>query len=34
MERINKQNGCLVVIPGSHTGEFLNHDYPKWEGGR
>lgn len=33
MEKINKQNGCLVVIPGSHTGELLTHDYPKWEGG-
>lgn len=33
MERINRANGCLVVIPGSHKGEFLKHDYPKWEGG-
>ncbi|RNA02638.1 phytanoyl- peroxisomal [Brachionus plicatilis] len=33
METINRQNGCLVVIPGSHKGEFLMHDYPKWEGG-
>jgi phytanoyl-CoA hydroxylase len=33
MESINKKNGCLVVIPGSHTGEFLKHDYPNWEGG-
>jgi phytanoyl-CoA hydroxylase len=33
MEKINRQNGCLVVIPGSHKGEFLKHDYPKWEGG-
>ncbi|RNA28319.1 phytanoyl- peroxisomal [Brachionus plicatilis] len=34
MENINKQNGCLVVIPGSHkTGELLEHGYPDWEGG-
>jgi phytanoyl-CoA hydroxylase len=33
MEKINRQNGCLVVIPGSHRTEFLKHDYPKWEGG-
>lgn len=33
MERITRQNGCLSVIPGSHKGEFLKHDYPKWEGG-
>ncbi|CAF0816886.1 unnamed protein product [Brachionus calyciflorus] len=33
METINRQNGCLVVIPGSHTGQFLKHEYPKWEGG-
>lgn len=33
MEKINKQNGCLVVIPGTHTGELVKHDYPKWEGG-
>ena len=33
MEKINRQNGCLVVVPGSHKGEFLEHAYPKWEGG-
>lgn len=33
MERINRQNGCLCVIPGSHKGEFLKHEYPQWEGG-
>ena len=33
MEDINQQNGCLVVIPGSHKTELLKHDYPKWEGG-
>ena len=33
MEKINRQNGCLVVMPGTHKGELLKHDYPKWEGG-
>lgn len=33
METINRQNGCLVVVPGTHKGEFLKHSYPKWEGG-
>lgn len=23
--RVNKSNGCLVVIPGSHKGELLEH---------
>lgn len=31
MERINKENGCLVAIPGTHKGEHLDHDYPEWE---
>jgi phytanoyl-CoA hydroxylase len=33
MERITRQNGCLVVLPGTHKGELIAHDYPKWEGG-
>ena len=33
MERITRENGCLVVLPGSHKGELIKHDYPKWEGG-
>jgi phytanoyl-CoA hydroxylase len=33
MEPVTRQNGCLVVIPGSHKGEMLDHDYPEWEGG-
>uniref|UniRef100_A0A0K0G0P4 phytanoyl-CoA dioxygenase n=1 Tax=Strongyloides venezuelensis TaxID=75913 RepID=A0A0K0G0P4_STRVS len=33
MEKINRANGCLVVIPGSHKGQLLKHSYPKWEGG-
>ncbi|CAD6191666.1 unnamed protein product [Caenorhabditis auriculariae] len=33
MEKINRANGCLVVVPGSHKGQLLPHEYPKWEGG-
>jgi phytanoyl-CoA hydroxylase len=33
MQKINRENGCLVVVPGSHTGDLLVHEYPKWEGG-
>lgn len=33
MEKINRQNGCLVVVPGSHKGTLLKHSYPDWEGG-
>jgi hypothetical protein len=31
MERVNEDNGCLVVIPGTHKGKLLPHDYPKWD---
>jgi phytanoyl-CoA hydroxylase len=31
MEKINRQNGCLVVLPGSHKGELERHEYPDWE---
>lgn len=31
MERVNRQNGCLVVLPGTHTGTLHEHDYPEWE---
>uniref|UniRef100_A0A3P8WXH8 Phytanoyl-CoA dioxygenase, peroxisomal n=1 Tax=Cynoglossus semilaevis TaxID=244447 RepID=A0A3P8WXH8_CYNSE len=33
MERVDQRNGCLVVLPGSHTGTLQEHDYPDWEGG-
>ncbi|XP_008109667.1 phytanoyl-CoA dioxygenase, peroxisomal isoform X1 [Anolis carolinensis] len=33
MERIDRRNGCLVVLPGSHKGPLKQHDYPEWEGG-
>lgn len=31
MEKVNRQNGCLVVVPGTHTGTLHEHDYPEWE---
>ena len=31
MERVTRQNGCLVVLPGTHTGILKEHDYPEWE---
>jgi len=33
MEKVTRQNGCLVVLPGTHTGTLKEHDYPEWEGG-
>ncbi|XP_004451758.1 phytanoyl-CoA dioxygenase, peroxisomal isoform X1 [Dasypus novemcinctus] len=33
MEHVDRNNGCLVVLPGTHTGPLLKHDYPQWEGG-
>ncbi|XP_072856860.2 phytanoyl-CoA dioxygenase, peroxisomal-like [Pogona vitticeps] len=33
MERIDRRNGCLVVLPGTHKGDLKQHDYPDWEGG-
>ncbi|XP_066489708.1 phytanoyl-CoA dioxygenase, peroxisomal [Tiliqua scincoides] len=33
MERIDRRNGCLVVLPGTHKGSLKQHDYPEWEGG-
>jgi phytanoyl-CoA hydroxylase len=34
MQSITRENGCLVVIPGSHrAGELLEHKYPDWQGG-
>lgn len=31
MQKVNMDNGCLVVIPGTHTGELLKHGYPEWQ---
>lgn len=28
LQKIDRQNGCLCVIPGSHKGELLKHEYP------
>lgn len=33
MEHVHRANGCLVVVPGSHKGSLLPHEYPRWEGG-
>jgi phytanoyl-CoA hydroxylase len=33
MQEITKENGCLIVLPGSHQFPLLPHAYPKWEGG-
>ncbi|XP_072031127.1 phytanoyl-CoA dioxygenase, peroxisomal-like [Amphiura filiformis] len=33
MEKVHRENGCLVVVPGSHTRELQQHVYPEWEGG-
>ncbi|XP_046390698.1 phytanoyl-CoA dioxygenase, peroxisomal-like [Ischnura elegans] len=30
MERVTKDNGCLFVVPGSHKGVLLKHEYPKY----
>ena len=34
LQHIDQANGCLVVLPGSHKGSLLTHDYPDWEGAR
>lgn len=31
MEKVDRRNGCLVVLPGTHTGTLQEHDYPEWE---
>ncbi|XP_007429945.1 phytanoyl-CoA dioxygenase, peroxisomal [Python bivittatus] len=33
MEKVDRRNGCLVVVPGSHKGCLKEHKYPEWEGG-
>ena len=30
-EKIDRNNGCLVVLPGTHKTELLQHRYPEWE---
>jgi len=31
LEPCTRENGCLVVVPGSHHGELLKHENPDWE---
>jgi phytanoyl-CoA hydroxylase len=31
LEPVTRENGCLVVVPGSHEGELLPHENPDWE---
>ena len=31
MEKVDTQNGCLVVLPGTHYSPLLQHHYPKWK---
>ena len=33
MERVTRENGCLIAVPGSHRTELMEHGYPDWEGG-
>jgi phytanoyl-CoA hydroxylase len=31
LEPCTRENGCLVVVPGTHKGELLKHENPDWE---
>lgn len=31
LERCTRENGCLVVLPGSHRGGLLAHELPGWD---
>jgi len=31
LEPCTRENGCLVVVPGSHKGGLLEHENPDWE---
>lgn len=33
MQKVDRDNGCLAVIPGSHKTKLLNHTYPNWKSG-
>nr|XP_039263699.1 phytanoyl-CoA dioxygenase, peroxisomal-like [Styela clava] len=33
MQKIDRSNGCLVVLPGTHKQPLKEHKYPDWEGG-
>jgi ectoine hydroxylase-related dioxygenase (phytanoyl-CoA dioxygenase family) len=28
MERVDENNGCLYVVPGTHKGQLFEHTYP------
>jgi phytanoyl-CoA hydroxylase len=30
MEKVTRENGCLIAVPGSHKTELLEHGYPDW----
>ena len=29
MERIDRENGCLFLLPGTHKGKIREHSYPE-----
>jgi phytanoyl-CoA hydroxylase len=31
LEPCTRENGCLVVVPGTHKGELLEHEVPDWD---
>lgn len=31
IEPCTRENGCLVVVPGTHRGELLRHENPDWD---
>jgi phytanoyl-CoA hydroxylase len=31
LQPCTRENGCLVVVPGTHKGELLRHENPDWE---
>jgi len=33
MEDVSRENGGLVLYPGTHRWEFMEHGYPEWKEG-
>jgi phytanoyl-CoA hydroxylase len=31
LQTVNRENGCLAVLPGSHRGKLMEHEVPDWE---
>lgn len=31
VNRTTRENGCLAIVPGSHSGGLLRHENPEWE---